>query len=651
MKTFSWVMATLLLSNALHAKNAKPMDEHGQLDFNAMVEQAEPIITHELSLEQLFHLGNEALNKGNLDEAIKYFLRGTKGEQFSPQLWFNLGVAYERKGEIDKAIEAYKDAILLRLDYVKAHLQLAPLLQRKGNIEEATVHYQHAANLDHNLVDTNITAARLLCEKERFPEALPYFDRALKGRPDDILLKFEYANNLAICNRNEQAFELYQELLKVRPNDAVMLYNTAFTLKKLGRITDAMPYYQAALARNPNHTEARFSLGLAYLSLGNFKEGWPLYEYRWQRNAQLSPRNFSKPQWDGSPLAGKTLLIHAEQGMGDTFQFIRYVREVKEQYNCTIIFAAQRPLHTIISRCCPYIDRVVTLSSIPTSFDLHIPLMSLPLIFKTEENTVPTRIPYIIPDDGLVEHWKQVLAQDENIKVGICFQGNSKYSTAQLRAAVASKSLPVHKFAPLSELEGVSLYCLQKETGTDQLKKISPRFTLHRFDETFDANNGRFMDTAAVMKNLDLVITVDTSIAHLAGAIGTPTWIILPEPADWRWMLKRSDTPWYPNARLFRQPKTGDWNSIIQTIKEELQTFITNKQNEPASQELNTESATTRTTPFVPGNTFNNLLKLRMGAIKDIDIHNTEALLDELKKAHQLYKVHKLMQELSQDAG
>ncbi len=647
MKTLSWIMASLLLSNVLYAEDTKPVDEHGQIDFNAMVEQADTLITQELSLEQLFHMGNTALNEGKIDDAIDYFTRGTKKEQSSPQLWFNLGVAYERKGDIDNAIEAYKDAILLRLDYIKAHQQLAPLLQRKGNIEEATVHFQHAANLDHNLVDASLTAARLLCQQEHFPESLPYFDRALKVRPDDVVLKFEYANTLTTCNRNEQALALYLELLKVRPNDTVMLYNTAFTLKKLGRITDAMPYYQAALARNPNHTEAHFSLGLAYLASGDFKRGWPAYEYRWKRNAQLSPRNFSKPQWDGSPLAGKTLLIHAEQGLGDTFQFIRYVREVKEQYNATIIFAAQRPLHTIISRCCPYIDRVVTLSDIPTSFDVHIPLMSLPLLFKTEEQTIPTRIPYIFPDNELVEHWKQVLAQDNNLKVGICFQGNSKYSTAALRAAVASKSLPIHKLAPLAELEGVSIYCLQKETGTDQLKRISSRFDLRCFDDTFDTTNGRFMDTAAVIKNLDLVITVDTSIAHLAGAIGTPTWIILPEPADWRWMLKRSDTPWYPkNVRLFRQPKTGDWNSIIQTVKEELHQFLNHKDSK-----LHDEPVTTTNTPAPAqhSDTFKALLKLRADAIKDIDPNDTEAFLHELKKAHQLYKVHKLMQEIIQD--
>ena len=647
-KNIALITGVLIIS-LLHSQETKSLDEHGLLDFDAMIEQAAPIITQELDIEQLFNKGNDALNTGNVDEAIDYFTRASKTGKTSPQVFFNLGVAHERKGNIDTAIEAYKDAILLKLDYVKAHLQLAPLLQRKGLIEEATVHFQHAANLDHKNIDAGLTAARLLCQQERFSESVPYFTRALKERPDDVLLKFEYANTLTTCNKNEQALELYYELLKVRPNDTAMLYNTAFTLKKLGRIADAMPYYQATLTRNPNHTEAHFSLGLAYLASGDFKRGWQEYEYRWKRNAQLSPRNFSKPQWDGSPLEGKTLLIHAEQGLGDTFQFIRYAQEVKKQQNCTIIFAAQGPIHTIISRCCPYIDRVVTLSAIPTSFDVHIPLMSLPLIFKTEEKTIPNHIPYIFPDKGLVEHWKQKLAQDQNLKVGICFQGNNKYSTAFLRAAVAAKSLPINKFAPLSELDGITLYCLQKDTGVDQLKQISPRFDLHMFDDTFDTANGRFMDTAAVIKNLDLVITVDTSIAHLAGAMGIPTWILLPEPADWRWMVKRLDTPWYPkNVRLFRQPKTGDWNSVIQTIKEELQTYITDKKNGLHDTSEQEEPSSTPATGQI---TMEAMLKLRARAMKGIDPEDTTAFLLELKRSYQLYKLHKLVQKISQDTA
>ena len=449
MKFSTWLVASILISNHSHADNIVGLDdnlvrldEHEILNFNDLVQPDTKPNSVELppDFRELFILGNNALKAGNLEQAIEYFQAALKENSLAPQIHFNLGFAYETKGEIDKAIEKYKDAVLLKLDYQKAHHQLAKLLQQKGLMDEAIIDYQHVTNLDPQLIEPALTVARLLCEQERFTESLPHFERAVKARPDDIAIKFEYANILNTSGHNEKAIEHYFDLLKSRPNDSNILYNTAYTLKKLGRLAEAMPHYQKALTYNPNHAEAHFSLGLAYLISGDFKRGWPEYEWRWQRNSQLKPRNFPKPQWNGNSLDGKVLLIHAEQGLGDTFQFIRYAKEIKERYDCKIICAVQRPLYTIISRCCPYIDRVTTLAEIPTSFDVHIPLMSLPLLLKTEESSIPKSFPYIFPDENLVEIWHNKLADDTNFKVGLCWQGNSRYSTPFLRAAVAAKS-------------------------------------------------------------------------------------------------------------------------------------------------------------------------------------------------------------------
>ena len=369
--------------------------------------------------------------------------------------------------------------------------------------------------------------------------------------------------------------------MRERPHEGGILYNTAYTLKKCGRIKEAMPYYEAALKRNPNHAEAHFSLGLAYLITGDFKQGWAEYEWRWQRNSQLSPRDFSQPMWNGEPLNGKTILLHAEQGLGDTFQFVRYAKLIKEQYGGIVLFASQRPLHTFVTRCCPYIDKVVTLDAIPKTFDVHAPLLSLPYILKSEEDTIPKEIPYIFPDQALTEFWRKRLSKDTHLKVGICWQGNSKYSTPFLRSVVAAKSIQMNKFSHLAFVPGVTFYSLQRETGTDQLKSMSTDFELVTFEEDFDKSHGRFMDTAAVIKNLDLVITVDTSIAHLSAAIGTPVWTFLPEPPDWRWMLNRPDTPWYPNMRLFRQTKQGDWDSVMLKVRNELNELAKTKTSKP----------------------------------------------------------------------
>lgn len=572
MKQSLCIVALTCIAFSIHA--LVPLNDTGDIDFGILGKDDSGIVDAP-SYEEYFNRGTDALRKGDLDIAIFNLKKSKDDNATAPQTHFNLGIAYETQGKIDDAIEAYKDAILQRLDYPKAHHQLAKLLQRRGLIDQAIVHYEQAVQFDPSLIDPALTVARLLCEQERFEDALEYFERYVKSKPNDLNVTFEYANALNTAQRPEQALELYYSLLHERPNESGILYNTAYTLKKLGRIQDAMPYYQAALKRNPNHAEAHFSLGLAHLVTGDFKQGWPEYEWRWQRNTQLSPRNFSQPHWDGSPLNGKTILLHAEQGLGDTFQFIRYAKLIKEQYNGRVIFASQRPLQTFISRCCPYIDRVVTLDAIPTSFDVHSPLLSLPFILESDEQSIPREIPYVTPDPALVEQWRTKLSQDTQFKVGICWQGNSKYSTPFLRAVVAAKSVALKKFAPLGSVENVTFYNLQKETGTDQLSELPDNFKLVSFDQDFDQTNGRFMDTAAVIKNLDLVITIDTSISHLAAAIGTPTWTLIPEPPDWRWMIKRTDTPWYPNMRLFRQEESGDWDGVIAHIASELQKTVT----------------------------------------------------------------------------
>lgn len=435
----------------------------------------------------------------------------------------------------------------------------------------------------HDKASTALKNARDCIEQEKYTEALLYFEQALKEKPSDIQILFEYANALTTINQCHKALPIYKQLLQRRPHDSSILYNTAFTLKQLGRIQEALPYYHATLAKRPDHAEAHFSLSLAYLTNGDFQKGWEEYEWRWKRNCLLAPHTFEQPLWDGSSLTDKIIFLHAEQGLGDTFQFIRYAKVLKEKYQrITIIASVQKPLVTIMSQCCPYLDKVIALDQMPLSFDFHAPLMSLPLILKTEEHTIPAPIPYIIPDAALVTHWQQKLAQDTTIKVGICWQGNNNYITPFLRTTVAAKSIALALFEPLTHIPGISLYSLQKETGTDQIT-TNDRFKINIFDDHFDTDHGRFMDTAAVIKNLDLIITVDTSIAHLAGAIGDiPVWVLLPEPADWRWMLHRLDSPWYPeHMRLFHQPTPGDWHSVITTVIQELHRFIAQKKQTP----------------------------------------------------------------------
>jgi len=458
-------------------------------------------------------------------------------------------------------------------DYEKAHLMFGNLLKDEGRYKEACQYYKAMLAINPHNAQAHQFLGRSLSDLRQFDEAIEHFKTALTISPDNTQCKLDYANTLNMSNNTEHALMLYQELHRKIPNSSSITYNIAYTLKKLGRIHEAFDYYHRAIELNPNHAEAHFGLGISYIMVENFKDGWEEYEWRWEKPGKFF-RNFEQPVWDGSPLYGKTILLHAEQGLGDTFQFIRLAQIAKESGG-TVVVASQNPLVKILTEC-PYIDKVVSLHGFSVPFDVHAPLMSLPRILEIEVDTIPADIPYLYADEQLVQEWSQYIKQHSTklLNVGICWQGNPNYSTPFLRNAVAAKSIELLEFAPISELPGVQLYCLQKMTGEKQLQNLPDDFNLHIFEGDFDNSNGRFMDTAAVMKNLDLVLTVDTSIGHLAGGLGVPVWVILPEPADWRWMLRESDSPWYPNMRLFRQPKPGDWESVIQTVVKELKKLL-----------------------------------------------------------------------------
>jgi Flp pilus assembly protein TadD len=475
----------------------------------------------------------------------------------------NLGVCFIKKSQPGDAIPHLEHAVELNPDYVKAHYHLGKSYKDIGNTQRGYTHLKHATELDHSCIDAQLELGHLLQDEHKFEEALKHLRNAHNLQPNNLQIWFDVANALNMANETEEALEMYFEMDRKHKNVPAILYNIAYTLKKLNRVQEAMPYYETVLQHNPEHSEARFSRSLAYLTAGDFERGWPDYEYRTNRDIKKVDKS---TEWDGSPLNGRTVILYGEQGLGDTFQFIRFARFAHESGGHVIAFV-QSPVVDIISQC-PYIEKVYPLGAPVPPYHVQAPLMSLPYILHITPDTVPTYERYLHADEQLVQTWKEKLSRDPNFKVGICWQGNSEYSTPFLRAVVAAKSMPLNTFAPLAQVPGVSFYSLQKITGENQLNDLG--FELKTFDGDFDKSHGRFMDTAAVIRNLDLVISIDTSICHFAAGLGIETWTLLPNPPDWRWMLDREDTPWYPNMRLFRQPEPGDWATVIQQVKVEL---------------------------------------------------------------------------------
>lgn len=395
-----------------------------------------------------------------------------------------------------------------------------------------------------------------------------------------------YNQGVALHKSNPpKAIELFVRALEYEPDSIEAHYNAAFLLKEQGSLAKALPHYEFILSKQPNHAAAHLGRAIINLAFGKFDVGWP--EFEWHLGSQTTDdaQILKKIIAHNLPLKDKIILLRAEWGAGDTIHMIRYAQLLHERGAHVIVHLLHESLVPLFKQQ-KYLDAVVAPHESPPPFHFQIPMMILPSIFGTTIENVPSPNSYITIDQEYVKKWKEIVkddpllrqssyanatkdkgydqsseasAQEEgqaNFKIGICWKGNYIHGP--------EKFMPLSYFAQLAHIPGVSLYSLQKMHGLDQLESLENKDIIKTFDDTFDIIP--FLDTAALMKNLDLVITVDTSIAHLAGALGVPVWVILPVNSDWRWMQERIDTPWYKSMRLFRQKNAHDWENVIQEI-------------------------------------------------------------------------------------
>ncbi|MBV8975383.1 MAG: tetratricopeptide repeat protein, partial [Sinobacteraceae bacterium] len=432
--------------------------------------------------------------------------------------------------------------------------------------EEALAPLERAIQLMPGDADAYIQRGVALLNLERQAEALASFDRALAIRPDPAVL-----NNRGIAltaqGKLTEALESFVRSALQSGMNAAHHTNIGIVLKLLGRHREAAASFSRALTCSPGDPSARFALAFLYLTLGEFALGWPLYEARFEVPELGNPaRHFGAPRWTGvEPLAGKTLLIHAEQGLGDVIQFCRYLPLLAAR-GASVVFEVMPSLKALLRTLPPAIRLVGRGEPLPP-VDYCCPLLSLPLAFKTRLDTIPAQMPYLTAERPRVAAWMQRLRAFPGLRVGIAWQGNV---AVEKLIWARGRSIPLAALEPLAGLPGVSLVSLQKGPGREQLRSVP--FAARMVDLTADLDRGpdAFLDTAAVMAGLDLVISTDTSIAHLAGALGRPVWTLLTASAEWRWGLERNDSPWYPTMRLFRQSTDGDWNPVVAAIAQAL---------------------------------------------------------------------------------
>jgi tetratricopeptide (TPR) repeat protein len=507
----------------------------------------------------LNNLGNALRQVGEHVEAVQYCRRAVQMRPDYCEAHSNLSLALEAQGEVHEALQHAQASLRLRPDFAVGYANLGYLLNRLGRIDEGIAACQQALRLDPQHAEAYSNLGMLFSKQGRWDEAVAQFRKALQLRPDLVDIRISLANCCWEHDRLGEAKQHCAVVLRQRPNRAEAYNVLGAVLLKEGARSESLAAFDEALRHDPKLAEAHFNRAMVVLAMGRFEEGWREYEWRWQCKHFVIGKA-ERAAWDGSPLSGKTILLHSEQGIGDTLQFVRYAPLVKA-IGATVILACPKSLMPLLTRC-PGIDQIVARDGPVSAHDTHAPLLSLPGRFSTTMETIPQQVPYLFADEQLVETWRRKLTGLPGFKIGIAWQGNAENPWDRVR------SMRLEEFAPLAQ-PGVTLINLQKGPGTEQLARLAGRFAVTDLGP-LDEAAGAFMDTAAIMKNLDLVITSDTATAHLAGGLGVPVWVALAAIADWRWLLERADSPWYPTARMFRQGPSRRWDEVFAAMGREL---------------------------------------------------------------------------------
>lgn len=509
---------------------------------------------------QTHHLRGIALkNLERLEEALQAYDQAIARQPAFAAALNNKATVLRRMGRHEEAVQGYRKAIELSPTHPDIWSNLGLALSGAHRKSEALQAFERARALGDTSAVTLMNIGVMLNELHRHADALPFLTDAVQAMPEDATARLNLGNALAGLNRADEALTQFHHVLTHHGNeDADAALNIANTLRDTERCTEAVEWYQRALDHGAPADLVRWNRSLCLLSMGKYAEGWREYEARRLLPALGNgPRGFSEPQWSGQPVAGKTVLLHAEQGLGDTIQFCRYA-SLLSALGAHVILEVQPRLMPLLTHL-EGVEQLVAQGQDLPAFDLHCPLMSLPLALGTTVETIPSAIPYLRADPELVAQWRSTVAQTHaaapgRLQVGLAWAGNPdnwidrrrSIGFEQLRGALPHSA---------------DYWSLQTQTPQAQ---GSGAPTVRTFERT------EFIHTAAQIMALDLVITVDTSIAHLAGALGRPVWILLPRPAEMRWLLHRDDSPWYPQARLFRQHRQGDWTGVLAQVADSI---------------------------------------------------------------------------------
>ena len=513
------------------------------------------------------NLANLFLKLNKWETAVKYYNLAIKRDSINDDYYFNLGNCYSKMEQYDSAILNYKKAIEINPSNKGAINNLANVQVKINNYKSAIELYTNLIESFDDTAGAFYNLANCYQEQKNYDKAIEYYQNAIKK---DKTLRSAYIN-IGRCFLEKgdvgTAEEYFLKATEDGDNRTIAFTNLAVTSLESLRINEALSFLEIVLKGNPDVVEAHYNKAHALLLNGNYDEGWKEYEWRKKRKDFIKP-DLSKPELIDQPVENKKILVYAEQGFGDTIQFVRYLQLLKDK-KCHIIFICDKKLYDLFKNL-ECIDKIIISDNLKESeieYDYQIALMSLPFYFKTNRENIPAFKSYLKVDDNLVNDWKKIIKERENLKVGIVWAGNPNNNRDKIRSMKLSQMLPV------LSLKGIDFYSLQVGPAANQLNDIY--YPIVRLDNHIR----NFTDTAAIIKNLDLVISVDTSVVHLSGALGKPVWNLVSFLPDWRWLLSKKDTAWYPSMRLYRQQEKGDWQSVINEVRYDLQKLLIERQD------------------------------------------------------------------------
>jgi tetratricopeptide (TPR) repeat protein len=505
------------------------------------------------------NLASVLVELGDLNEAIAASRRAIELKPDFAEAHNNLGRAFQEMGDWDNAINSFRQAVSLRPDLAEAHSNLGNALRENGLLDAALSECQLAIALRPNSAEAMNSLGSVLKDKGQLDEAVGAYRNAVALKPNFANAQ----NNLGVALREKgdlnESITAFQNAIALKPNFPNAHNNLGVALKEKGQLDEAIVAYRQAISENPNYAEPHYNLGMTLLLHGEMEQGWPEYEWRWKVRGFPSPkRNFAQPLWDGADLGGRSILIYAEQGIGDTIHCIRYLPMVAQRGGRVIIEVAPSLIQLL--QQLPGAQRWIAAGESLPDFDVQCPLLSLPHLFSTTLQSIPTQHSALRADPDLASAWRSRLEQSRDLKVGLAWAGAAGHTNDR------NRSIALSEFAPLAAMSGIQFFSLQKGEAAKQI--ATPPAGMQIIDWTDELQD--FADTAALIDGLDLIISVDTAVAHLAAAMGKPVWLLLPFIPDWRWLMDRQDTPWYPTMRLFRQTTRGDWRDVISHVTKAL---------------------------------------------------------------------------------